>query len=192
MLQIISNSNETSTGPELVQNGNFSELGADVVKNGDFAQIGSELVTNGDFSAVPLTGGELATFSLGNISLVNLDGSISTSLGGINYRSVAISDTNDSRPRVQFDNLTEGKSYKVVYTPSSTSGTSDFDLFQNGVRIVINHNISLPLTFSLLAGSSYNGIDFNGTNTFTTDYTLSIIEESNLVKIGRASCRERV
>jgi len=61
MLQIISNSNETSTGPELVQNGNFSELGADVVKNGDFAQIGSELVTNGDFSAVPLTGGELVT-----------------------------------------------------------------------------------------------------------------------------------
>ena len=41
MLQILSTSNETSTGAELVQNGNFSE-------------IGSDLVTNGDFSAVPL------------------------------------------------------------------------------------------------------------------------------------------
>ena len=174
-------SDYSGAGQDVVQNGSFDDIGSDLVTNGDFAKIGSELVTNGDFSAVPLTGGELATFSLGNITLVNLDGSISTSLGGIDYRSVAIGDTVDSRPRVQFDNLTEGKSYKVVYTPSSTSGTSDFDLFQNGVRIVLNHDISLPLTFSLLAGASYNGIDFNGTNTFTTDYTLSIIEEINLV-----------
>ena len=172
----------SGAGQDVVQNGSFNDIGSDLVQNGDFAEIGSELVTNGDFSAVPLTGGgELATFSLGNISLVNLDGSISTSLGGIDYRSVAIGDTNDARPRVQFDNLTEGKSYKIVYTPSSTSGASDFDLFQNGVRVVFNHDISLPLTFSLLAGASYNGIDFNGTNTFTTDYTLSIIEEINLV-----------
>ena len=60
MLQILSTSNETSTGPELVQNGDFSELGSDLVQNGDFAEIGSELITNGDFSAVPL-GSELIT-----------------------------------------------------------------------------------------------------------------------------------
>lgn len=122
------------------------------------------------------TGTELATFSLGNISFANLDGSISTSLGGIAYRSVAIDDTNDSRPRVLFDNLTEGKSYKVVYTPSSTTGASDFDLFQNGVRLVHNHNITSPLTTYIIAGAGYNGIDFNGTNTFTTDYSLSVKE----------------
>jgi len=51
MLQILSTSNETSTGPELVQNGDFSELGSELVQNGDFSEIGSELITNGDFSA---------------------------------------------------------------------------------------------------------------------------------------------
>ena len=50
MLQILSTSNETSTGTELVQNGNFSELGSDLVQNGDFAEVGSDLITNGDFA----------------------------------------------------------------------------------------------------------------------------------------------
>ena len=76
MLQILSTSNETSTGPELVQNGDFSELGSDLVQNGDFAEIGSELITNGDFSATPL-GSELVVnpnFVTDDISAWNIAG----------------------------------------------------------------------------------------------------------------------
>ena len=50
MLQIISNSNETSTGPELVQNGNFSQLGSDKINNGGFDDLGTDVITNGSFA----------------------------------------------------------------------------------------------------------------------------------------------
>lgn len=36
MLQILSTSNETSTGPELVKNGNFSEVGSELIEDGNF------------------------------------------------------------------------------------------------------------------------------------------------------------
>ena len=49
MLQIISNSNETSTGVELVQNGSFSELGSNVVLNPTFEGLGEDwTVVNSD------------------------------------------------------------------------------------------------------------------------------------------------
>ena len=50
MLQILSTSNETSTGTELVQNGNFSEIGSDLVTNGDFSAAGINLVENPNFT----------------------------------------------------------------------------------------------------------------------------------------------
>jgi len=52
MLQIISNTNETATGPELVQNGSFSEIGADVVLNGGFSELGTDVITNGSFNGI--------------------------------------------------------------------------------------------------------------------------------------------
>jgi len=52
MLQIISNSNETKTGPELVQNGDFSQLGTDLVENGEFDELGTDVITNGGFTGV--------------------------------------------------------------------------------------------------------------------------------------------
>jgi len=63
MLQIISNTNETATGPELVQNGSFSELGTDVVLNGGFSELGTDVITNGSFSGVTelITNGDFAT-----------------------------------------------------------------------------------------------------------------------------------
>tara|TARA_R110002126_G_scaffold167274_1_gene315039 strand:- start:291 stop:1475 length:1185 start_codon:yes stop_codon:yes gene_type:complete len=42
MLQILSTSNETSTGAELVQNGNFAELNPELVTNGDFSAGGAD------------------------------------------------------------------------------------------------------------------------------------------------------
>ena len=63
MLQILSTSNETSTGTELVQNGNFSQLGADLVENGLFDELGTDVITNGGFTGVTelVTNGDFAT-----------------------------------------------------------------------------------------------------------------------------------
>ena len=67
MLQIISNSNETSTGPELVQNGNFSQLGADLVENGLFDELGTDVITNGGFTGVTelITNGDFTNGAIG-------------------------------------------------------------------------------------------------------------------------------
>ena len=64
MLQILSTSNETSTGAELVQNGNFSEIGSNLVTNGDFSAEGINLVSNPNFTdtgAELITNGDFAT-----------------------------------------------------------------------------------------------------------------------------------
>jgi len=62
MLQIISNSNETKTGPELVQNGDFSQLGDDLVENGEFDELGTDVITNGGFTGTELvTNGDFLT-----------------------------------------------------------------------------------------------------------------------------------
>ena len=87
MLQILSTSNETSTGAELVQNGNFSE-GSDLVVNGDFA-IDSDWIKEAGWT---ISGGE-ANFS-----------------GGSGNKHIA-----------QDIGITDGKSYKIVYTVSSIS-----------------------------------------------------------------------
>ena len=116
MLQIISNSNETSTGPELVQNGNFSEIGADVVTNGDFSAVGSNLVTNPNFTN---TGSELVVngnFLSATSWNVNLNWNINTALGVAEADGTSDGDINQSvwLPVI-------GKSYKVIFEVVSRS-----------------------------------------------------------------------
>ena len=133
-----------------------------------------ELVQNGDFEEL---GDEDANYADGNVTFTNDSGSISTSLGGNNYRSQGNSTTNDARPRVALSNsgLSNGKTYKVVYTPTSVTGSSVFDFFENGTRSVNNHDISQPLTFYFTSVSSgLQGFDFDGSQTFSVDYTLSV------------------
>jgi hypothetical protein len=120
-------------------------------------------------------GDEDANYTDGNINFTNLNGSITTSLGANNYRSQGNGSTNDSRPRVTLSNsgLSSGKTYKVVYTPTSVTGSSVFDFFENGTRSVNNHDISQPLTFYFTSVSSgLQGFDFDGSQTFSVDYTL--------------------
>lgn len=124
-------------------------------------------------------GDEDANYTDGNINFTNLNGSITTSLGANNYRSQGNGSTNDSRPRVTLSNsgLSSGKTYKVVYTPTSVTGSSVFDFFENGTRSVNNHDISQPLTFYFTSVSSgLQGFDFDGSQTFSVDYTLSVKE----------------
>ena len=82
MLQIISNSNETSTGPELVQNGDFSQLGADLVENGLFDELGTDVITNGSFATDTdwtkgngwsIAGKAISTQALGSEEVTNGD-----------------------------------------------------------------------------------------------------------------------
>jgi surface protein len=149
--------------PNLTVNGNFTELGSELILNGDFEELGDED----------------ANYADGNVAFTDLNGSISTSLGANNYRSQGNATTNDSRPRVTLSNsgLSNGKTYKVVYTPTSVTGSTVFDFFENGTRSVNNHDISQPLTFYFTSVSSgLQGFDFDGSQTFSVDYTLSVKE----------------
>jgi hypothetical protein len=133
-----------------------------------------ELVLNGDFEEL---GDEDANYADGNVSFTDSNGSISTSLGTNNYRSQGNGTTNDARPRVALSNsgLSNGKTYKLIYTPTSVTGSSVFDFFENGIRLVNNHDISQPLTFYFTSVSSQlQGFDFDGSQTFSVDYTLSV------------------
>ena len=87
MLQILSTSNETSTGAELVQNGNFSQLGADLVENGLFDELGTDVITNGSFATDTdwtkgngwsIAGKAISTQALGSEEVTNGDFSDTT------------------------------------------------------------------------------------------------------------------
>ena len=154
---------------------NVQIVSSELVSNGNFSQIGTEEVVNGNFSQ---EGSELAEFSNSNIVPNNSSDSTTISLGSNSYRSEAFGNTNDSRPRVQLNGsgIVTGKTYKVTYTPVSFTGSTVFDFFENGTRIVNNHDASVAKTFYFVASDSTDAFDFDGSQTFRSDYTLSVKE----------------
>ena len=145
------------------------------IANGNFSQIGNEEVTNGDFSQI---GSEQANYSDNNIVFNNSSDSTTISLGSNSYRSEAFGNTGDDRPRVTINGsgIVTGKTYKVVYTPTSFTGSTVFDFFENNTRIINNHDASLPKTFYFVASDTLDAFVFDGSETFMSDYTLSIKE----------------
>ena len=124
MLQILSTSNETSTGPELVQNGNFSEVGSELITNGDFSATGSELLPEG---ASPMSG------TWGGTGVI-VDGKLEKNGMGIAYLSI----TN-----------TPGKSYKAIVDVESLDGNTTFWLAgTNSAPLVVGIN-----TIYIVAGN---------------------------------------
>ena len=136
------------------------EIPANVVLNGDYEELGSEL----------------ANFSDSNISFGNSSDSTTISLSANSYRSEAFGNTGDDRPRVTINGsgIVTGKTYEVTYTPTSFTGSTVFDFFQNNTRIINNHDASIAKTFYFVASSSLDAFVFDGSDTFRSDYTLSI------------------
>ena len=152
--------------------------GTDIMLEADpedegFWEEGSNLVLNHDYEDL---GSELANFSDNNISFDNSSDSTTISLGSNSYRSEAFGNTNDARPRVNINGsgIVTGKTYEVTYTPTSFTGSTVFDFFQNSTRIINNHDASVAKTFYFVASDGYDGFDFDGSQTFRSDYTLSI------------------
>jgi hypothetical protein len=132
-----------------------------------------ELVLNGDYEEL---GSELANFSDSNISFGNSSDSTTISLSANSYRSEAFGNTGDDRPRVTINGsgIVTGKTYEVTYTPTSFTGSTVFDFFQNNTRIINNHDASIAKTFYFIASDSLDAFVFDGSDTFRSDYTLSI------------------
>ena len=132
-----------------------------------------ELVLNGDYEEL---GSELANFSDSNISFGNSSDSTTISLSANSYRSEAFGNTGDDRPRVTINGsgIVTGKTYEVTYTPTSFTGSTVFDFFENNTRIINNHDASIAKTFYFVASSSLDAFVFDGSDTFRSDYTLSI------------------
>ena len=86
---------------ELVQNGDFEEIGSEEVSNGDFEQIGSEQVVNGDFATDSDWTKQL------NWTIAN--GSANSNGTGLIYQTSV--------------SYVDGKTYKVTFDASITSGT---------------------------------------------------------------------
>ena len=151
------------------------------------ASAGTRVNPAGLVETVELLGSELANYSDNNIAFNDLSDSTTISLGSNSYRSEAFGNTNDSRPRITVNGsgIVTGKTYKVVYTPTSFTGSTVFDFWQNGTRFVNNHDASLPLTFYFVASNSLDGFDFDGSQTFRSDYTLSVKEstKNNLARV---------
>ena len=146
MLQIISNSNETSTGAELVQNGDFSELGSDLVTNGDFSAAGSNLVSNPNFSA---TGSELVT---------NGDFATDSDWGSNNTISGGQLTKTSSGPSLQGGVVAAGKSYQVTVDVASLGG-APAQIYAGG-----NNSAALTVgvqTIYITGGSTNASIGFN-------------------------------
>lgn len=123
MLQIISNSNESTTGGELVINGNFSEISpTNLVQNGDFAEIGSELITNGDFSATSATKILDGNFPLPNENWALISSTInggSATITGLGSLGGSANNWSISQEVIDIG----VRSYKVTFTAKQLTGT---------------------------------------------------------------------
>jgi hypothetical protein len=171
MLQILSTSNETSTGAELVQNGNFSEIGSDLVTNGDFSAAGSNLVSNPNFTD---TGSELVV----NGTFVGVaNGTDVITLSGWSAYNTPISRnveserleivTSGSNEGAKLSiTTTIGKSYKLQYTATGDTGAQG--IYISGISGV---NTSTETTFYFVAIATTTTINFRaGTNSAGTTY----------------------
>ena len=152
MLQILSTSNETSTGAELVQNGNFSEVGFDLVTNGDFSAAGINLVSNPNFTdgvekivdgdfPYPNTAWSLNTgVTVPSAGILDFDGT-----GGA-YASQAI--------------LTSGNSYKVTIEVADASLTDTLVVFLGATNTILESVVAADTTIVLygVAGGVNNRV----------------------------------
>ena len=131
------------------------------------------IVLNHDYEEL---GSEQANYSNNNISFNNASDSTTISLGSNSYRSEAFGNSNDARPRVNINGsgIVTGKTYEVTYTPTSFTGSTVFDFFQNSTRIISDQDASIAKTFYFVASDGYDGFDFDGSQTFRSDYTLSV------------------
>ena len=145
MLQILSTSNETSTGTELVQNGNFSQLGADLIENGLFDELGTDVITNGGFTGVTelVVNGDFAT-----------DTGWTKDSGWTISGGVAIHNGADGAIWQTSASVINGKTYKVSLTAINvTAGT----LYPHiaGTNSFVEITESGDYSFYVVAGSAY-------------------------------------
>ena len=177
---------------ELVQNGNFEEIGSEEVSNGDFEQIGSELVVNGDFATDSDWTKQL------NWTIAN--GSANSNGTGLIYQTSV--------------SYVDGKTYKVTFDASITSGTGTVRLgnttsptpFTNGANeFYLQTDASNTTKYIFFQGNSLVGSidnvsvkevgqdwEFTDGATITdngvrivSDGTLQKITQNNILTVGK-------
>ena len=180
MLQILSTSNETSTGAELVQNGNFSEIGSDLVTNGDFS-AGVEGVVGGNFESgligtVDNFGGSVYSWALNTVA------PISGTQDGL--FAITVNGTSNSYPRLGFDGGLElDKSYVLTFDYKVNSGITYFGSINRGggSSEVVTTTLSGSGTYTyyfVAQGTGVLSLNFNGRDyLFNTQFDNVSIKE---------------
>ena len=118
-------------------------------------------------------GVELANFADGNITFNNSGASVASSNSLNSYNAVGDGSTSDARPRVSFA-LTTGQTYKIEYTPTLVLDGGVLDFFVGGSRLIANNDINTSFTKTFTSADGYEGFDFDGSQAFNVDFTLSI------------------
>ena len=164
MLQILSTSNETSTGTELVQNGDFSEVGSDLVTNGDFSAAGINLVSNPNFTDtgtdVIYNGGFDTSITLGDVGSgwANPDGAATYYLGGCKITKGASGFARLVAEDVLGSSaiLSTSTSYKITYNVLENVGVTSLVAYLAGI---VSGNMPVTLgfnTFYFTSGTNLN------------------------------------
>ena len=136
---------------------NVQILSSNLVQNGDFSEEGVQEVSNGSFSQ---EGVEQADDSV----ISNAGGSIMTKVSALNYNATS-DGTGGSivRPRLQFNNTTIGKSYRIRITPTNQSGTIDFKLYDGSQYIISGNDLTTDVDLYFKAEGVNVLIAFDGT-----------------------------
>ena len=149
---------------------NVQILSSNLVQNGDFSEEGTEEIVNGSFTQ---EGVEQADDSV----ISNLGGAVMTKVSALNYN--ATSDGTGAsiiRPKLQFNNTTIGKSYRIRITPTNQSGTIDFKLYDGSQYIITGNDLTTDIDLYFKAEGANILINFNGTEVFNVDFEISLKE----------------
>jgi len=125
----------------------------------EYVGIGEELASN---NTIVNAGGGVATIDGLSVS-ASSDGTASSSI----------------RPKIEFNNLVNGEVYIIKFSNIVTTGTIGFSLY-NGSSYEFNQSSEIPFSCIFTKNSgSVAFIAFNGNNTFTANFDISLKQISN-------------
>ena len=127
---------------------------------------------NGLVNYTEVLGSEIAN----NNTIQNSNGGVISETSSLNYNVVSDGTAaTQFLPRITFDGTTNGKTYKLVITPSNQSGDIDLKLY-NGSSFEFQDN---DMSSELVYYFTTNGTPFiawAGQQTFSVDFTISLKE----------------
>ena len=102
---------------------------------------------------------------------------VMTKVSALNYNATSDgTGASTVRPRLLFNNITIGKSYRIRINPTNQSGTINFKLYDGSQYIITGNDLTTDIDLYFKVEGTSVFIAFDGTEVFNVDFEISLKE----------------